>query len=111
MGQLNQTTAQVQELLNAVPGKQDAPASVSAGTNITLANNTAYSLTDVTTLTLTTPSGDFGSWGIVEIAASGDVTVTLPVDAVFIGDAPVFANGEKWEFSVWNNRWVWGKVG
>ena len=85
---------------NALSGKQAKPSLVSEGSAITLADNTEYRLSDVTTLTLTYPQGNFSCWLKVTFAASGTVAVTLPVDTSYIGSVPIFANGETWEISI-----------
>ena len=72
---------------------------VTTGSNITLADNTEYRLNDVTTLTLTYPTGDFECWMRLTFAASGNITVTLPADTEYLGATPNFKNGETWELS------------
>ena len=84
---------------------------VTAGSNITLADNTEYRLTDVTTLTLTYPTGDFECWMRLNFAVSGDVTVTLPTGTKYIGTAPDFKNGETWEMSIKDGVVIAQKVG
>lgn len=86
-------------------------AQVSTGSNITLADNTEYRLTDVTTLTLTYPTGDFECWMRLNFAASGDITVTLPAGTGYIGTAPDFKNGEIWELSFKDKILAAQKVG
>lgn len=86
-------------------------AQVATGSNITLANNTEYRLTDVTTLTLTYPTGDFECWMRLNFAASGDITVTLPTGTRYIGTAPDFKNGETWELSFKDEILAAQKVG
>lgn len=81
------------------------------GTNITLADNTEYRLTDVTTLTLTYPTGNFECWMSLTFAASGNITVTLPADTKYIGTAPDFKNGETWELSFKDKVLAAQKVG
>ena len=81
------------------------------GSNITLADNTEYRLTDVTTLTLTYPAGDFECWMRLNFAASGDITVTLPAGTGYIGTAPDFKNGEIWELSFKDKILAAQKVG
>lgn len=81
------------------------------GSNITLADNTEYRLTDVTTLTLTYPTGNFECWMRLSFAASGNVTVTLPTGTRYIGNAPSFANGETWEMSIKDGVVIAQKVG
>lgn len=84
---------------------------VVTGTEITLADNTEYRLTDVTTLTLTYPTGDFECWMRLTFAASGDITVTLPAGTGYIGTAPDFKNGETWELSFKDKVLAAHKVG
>ncbi len=84
---------------------------VSTGSNIALADNTEYRLADVTTLTLTYPTGNFECWMRLNFAASGDITVTLPADTKYIGTAPDFHNGETWELSFKDKILAAQKVG
>ena len=84
---------------------------VATGSNITLADNTEYRLIDVTTLTLTYPTGDFECWMRLTFAASGNITVTLPADTKYIGTAPDFKNGETWELSFKDKVLAAQKVG
>ena len=74
-------------------------AQVATGSNITLADNTEYRLTDVTTLTLNYPTDKFECWMRLTFAASGNITVTLPTDTEYLGATPNFKNGETWELS------------
>ena len=84
---------------------------VSTGSNIALADNTEYRLTDVTTLTLTYPTGNFECWMRLNFAASGDITVTLPAGTGYIGTAPDFHNDETWELSFKDKILAAQKVG
>lgn len=84
---------------------------VVTGTEITLADNTEYRLTDVTTLTLTYPTGDFECWMRLTFAVSGTITVTLPAETKYIGTAPDFKNGEIWELSFKDKVLAAQKVG
>ena len=81
------------------------------GGNITLADNTEYRLTDVTTLTLNYLAGDFECWMRLTFAASGNITVTLPTGTKYIGSAPDFKNGETWELSFKDGVLAAQKVG
>ena len=98
----------VEDALNELVPKSHTHAT---GTNITLADNTEYRLTDVTTLTLTYPTGDFECWMRLTFAASGNVTVTLPSGTRYIGTAPDFKNGETWELSFKDKILTAQKVG
>lgn len=84
---------------------------VTGGGNITLLDNTEYRLTDVATLTINYPAGDFESWMRLKFAASGNITVTLPADTKYIGTAPDFKNGETWELSFKDKVLTAQKVG
>ena len=84
---------------------------VATGSNVTLADNTEYRLADVTTLTLTYPTGDFECWMRLNFAASGNITVTLPADTEYLGATPNFKNGETWELSFKDKVLVAQKVG
>lgn len=103
------TKANVVAALGYTP--QAVSAQVTAGTEITLADNTEYRLTDVTTLTLTYPTGNFECWLKLSFTASGSVTVTLPTGTKYIGNAPSFANGETWEMSIKDGVVIAQKVG
>ena len=84
---------------------------VSKGSNITLADNTEYRLTDVTTLNLSYPTGNFECWMRLTFAASGDITVTLPTGTKYIGTTPDFKKGETWEMSIKDGVVIAQKVG
>ena len=80
-----------------------------APTEITVADNNEYYLTNVSNLTFTFPSGNFECWISVETAGSF-TAITFPNDATYIGDTPVFGAGEKWEISIKNGTIIAGKV-
>lgn len=84
---------------------------VTTGSNITLADNTEYRLTDVTTLNLSYPTGNFECWMRLTFAASGDVTVTLPAGTEYLGATPNFKNGETWELGFKDKVLAAQKVG
>ena len=105
----NVTKANVITALGYTP--EAVSTQVTTGSNITLADNTEYRLTDVTTLTLTYPTSDFECWMRLNFAASGDITVTLPAGTGYIGTAPDFKNGETWELSFKDKILAAQKVG
>ena len=105
----NVTKANVVTALGYTP--KAVSAQVATGSNITLADNTEYRLTDVTTLTLNYLAGDFECWMRLTFAASGNITVTLPADTKYIGTAPDFKNGETWELSFKDKVLAAQKVG
>ena len=99
------------EKVNIWDNKQAKPSQVTSGTTITLADNTEYRLTDVTTLTLTYPTGSFECWMSLTFAESGNITVTLPAETKYVGTAPDFKNGETWELSFKDKVLAAQKVG
>lgn len=107
----NVTKTSVINALGYTP--QAVSTKVSTGSNITLADNTEYRLTDVTTLKLFYPTDivSFESWMRLTFAASGTITVTLPAETKYIGTAPDFKNGETWELSFKDKVLAAQKVG
>ena len=88
------------------------PQKISEGSSyITLADNTEYRLTNVTSLHPSYPEGTFECWMRLTFAASGTITVTLPADTKYIGTAPDFKNGETWELSFKDKVLAAQKVG
>lgn len=81
------------------------------GSNVTLEDNTEYRLTNVTTLNLTYPTGNFECWMRLSFAANGEATVTLPVDTKYLGAVPDFKNGETWELGFKDKVLAAQKVG
>ena len=81
------------------------------GGDIALADNTEYRLTNVTTLNLSYPTGDFECWMRLSFAASGDATVILPTGTKYIGTTLDFKNGETWEMSIKDGVVISQKVG
>lgn len=78
---------------------------------IHLFDNEEYRLTDVTKLRIAYPTSDFECWIRLSFAASGDITVTLPTGAKYIGIAPDFKNGETWELSIKDGIVIAQRVG
>lgn len=105
----NVTKSNVITALGYTP--EAVPAQVATGSNITLADNTEYRLTDVTTLSLSYPTGKFECWMRLSFAASGNITVTLPNDTEYLGATPNFKNGDTWELSFKDKVLVAQKVG
>lgn len=105
----NVTKANVITALGYTP--EAVSTQVNTGSNITLADNTEYRLTDVTTLTLTYPTGNFECWMRLSFASSGNATVTLPTGTKYIGTTPDFKKGETWEMSIKDGVVIAQKVG
>ena len=94
-------------------GSQAAPIVVtqSAPTAITLADNTVYYLSGVTSLTISYPaSGHWECLIVLTTASSGTVTITLPT-STYIGSVPSFGNRQTWEISIRDSVVVAGKAG
>ena len=71
------------------------------GTSITIADNTFYTLTGITTLTLAEPSTSYASHLRLTMASSGTIAVVLDSGISFTGDDITNATaGEVWELSV-----------
>ena len=70
----------------------------SAPTAITLADNCEYYLSNVSSLTITYPSGSFECWIRLSTASSGTISVTLPSSS-YIGNRPAFGVDQTWEIS------------
>ena len=81
------------------------------GSKMFLADNTEYRLTDVTTLNISYQTGNFECWVRSTLAASGDITVTLPTGTKYIGTTHNFKNGETWELSFKDGVLAAQKVG
>ena len=105
----NVTKANVITALGYTP--EAVSTQVTTGSNITLADNTEYRLTNVTTLNLSYPTGDFECWMRLSFAASGDATVILPTGTKYIGTTLDFKNGETWEMSIKDGVVISQKVG
>jgi len=85
----------------ALNGKLGVPKNVtlSSGGSYTLADNTEYRGSNISTLTLLFPSGAFHSW-LRFSTGSTSPNITLPSSARYLGDEPVFGAGQTWELSV-----------
>ena len=71
-----------------------------AGTSVTLEDNTEYRLTDVSSLTLSYPEGNFEVWMCLAFSATETINVVFPTETRFIGAEPIFGNGQTWEISI-----------
>jgi len=85
----------------AVNSRQPVVQSVtlSSGGSYTLADNTEYRGSDISSLTLLFPSGAFHSW--LRFTTGGSApAVSLPSAAKYIGRIPDFGANQTWEISV-----------
>ncbi len=82
---------------------------ITSGSTVALEDNTEYAGTNINSLTLTYPNGEFECYLTLTFASSGTITVTLPTSS-YIGSVPEFDNGETWEISIKNGVIVAGKV-
>ena len=78
--------------------------------DITCENNTEYEGTGVLSLSLNFPDTDFICSLFFTTAAEGDINITFPESAKFIGAKPTFGNNETWELNIKNGVVVGGKV-
>lgn len=79
-----------------------------AAVNITLADNTEYTITNCASITLAYPAGRYEAF--ISVTFGADVSLTFPTGTKYIGDVPTFAAGETWEISVKNGVVIAGKV-
>lgn len=82
---------------------------VTSGSTVALEDNTEYAGTNINSLKLTYPDGEFECYLTLTFASSGTITVTFPSSS-YIGAVPEFDNGETWEISIKNGVIVAGKV-
>ena len=81
----------------------------SSPSNIAIADNTEYYLTNVSSLTFTYPSGNFECWIKLQTVASGTVAVSFP-NSQYIGKIPTIGSGESWEISIKNGVIIAGQI-
>ena len=94
----------------AISGKQDKFKVVNIqNESVLLEDNAVFVGTNISTLTVTSPQGNFDCLIKITTASSGNINITLPVSA-YIGAPPVFSNGETWEISISNGIAVAGKA-
>ena len=103
-------TSNIQTQLNA---KQAKPSTVtgSGAISVTLADNTEYRYTGVTSLTLAYKSDIFESWIKITVGTGANATVVFPPGTTYIGDIPTFAAGKTYEISIKDKIAVIGEVG
>lgn len=84
--------------------------SFSSGDTVTVQNNTFYRAdSEISSLNIVYPNGDFLCAFSFTLASSGDITVTLP-ESEYIGGIPSFNNGETWELNIKDGVLVGGLV-
>lgn len=69
-------------------------------TELVLCDNTEYYLTNVSTLSLDYPDGNFEVWMKIQFAFTGTISVLFPSETKYIGVVPTFNNGETYEISI-----------
>ena len=96
---------------NALSAKENKATVISqvAPTAVTLADNYEYYFTNVSSLNITYPSGNFECWMIIQTVQSGSVSIIFP-ESNYVGKQPEFADGELWEISIKNGIIIAGKV-
>ena len=84
-------------------------ATITDGSTVALADNTEYTGSNLTTITFTYPSGNFGCYLSLSFASSGTITVTFPTSQ-YIGSTPSFENNKTYEISIRNGVVIAGEV-
>ena len=101
----------VQTLNEAVTYKKNIPNVItSAASNLLLSDNTEYYLTNISSLNLSYPNGNFEVWMNISLSSTGTIAITFPSSTSFIGVAPVFGNNQTWEISIKNGVTVCWRV-
>ena len=78
---------------------------------VILVDNTEYRYTDVDTLSLSYPDGNFECWIRMTVYTGGAATVSFPADTMYIGEKPsFFAAGKTYEISIKYRIAVIGEV-
>ena len=78
----------------------------------TLADMTEYRYTNVSSLRLSYPSGNFECWIRMAVRTSGTATVSFPSGTTYIGNVPsTFAAGKTYEISIKDKIAVIAEVG
>ena len=101
-------------IASAMAGKQNKKAKIEQSGSITrtLADNTEYVFSNVSSLAMTYPAGDFSCWISFTVRSGGTATVSFPVGTTYIGDVPsAFEAGASYEISIKNKVAIVGKVG
>ena len=94
-----------EKLISEVKTKLDAKKNIvnvvtDIETPLVLSDNTEYRLTDVSSLEISYPDGNFEVWMNVSFSPSETIVVTFPAETKYIGAAPTFGNGQTWEISI-----------
>lgn len=77
------------------------PAVVTGGSgSYSLEDNTEYRLTNVANVEFLYPDGNFEVWIKIIFTESGSISASFPSGTQYIGNIPVFNNGETWEISI-----------
>lgn len=78
----------------------------------TLADMTEYRFSNVSSLSLSYPSGNFECWIRMAVRTSGTATVSFPSGTTYIGNVPsTFAAGKTYEISIKDKIAVIAEVG
>ena len=93
--------------------KQDKPyrRTLTAPSTLTVADNTVYYLSNVSSLSISYPTGHFECLLQIATASSGSVSISLPNTTKYIGAVPTLSTSETWEISIRDGVVVFGKVG
>ena len=95
-------------VLNETKADKTAHITFTNGETLILSDNTEYIASGaISTLTIEYPDNEFLCTLEFTTASTGDITITLP-ESKYIGNPPVFANGETWEINIRNGVVIGG---
>ena len=103
--------SQIEENKQAILTKQSIPSTVqlTSPTILNLVDNTEYILTNVNSMSINYPSGNFNCWITLTTSPEGDIDISFQNNK-HIGSPAEFGNDELWEISIKNGVYVAGKV-
>ena len=91
----------VDTLNSLMSTKKDIAITVTdVGSTLALSDNTEYRLTDISSLTISYPQGNFEIWMNISFSPTEVVNVVFPPETKYIGAEPNFDNGQIWEISI-----------
>ena len=89
------------ELASLLNAKQNTPNIITNIENpLMLNDNTEYRLSNISSLTLSYPEGNFEVWMNISFSSTEPINVVFPDETRYIGAVPVFNNGQTWEISI-----------
>lgn len=81
-----------------------------SGSNLTIADNTEYDLTNIEVLNISYPTGKFECYMKLTLSTGSSISISFPAGTTYIGTAPQFGVGETWEISIKDGVVIAGKA-